>query len=277
MLDYTGRYYSEGTTYRETRLGPPTGSPAGITLYEVIRIQQGICLFLEDHIQRLRDSITLSGHTYAIALPWLRNILAGLIRKNRLRTGNIKIAVHFTPDNPPRFLAFFIPHSYPAAALYRKGVHTALYPAIRPDPNVKRLRPEFREQVADFIHTRNLYEVLLVNEEGLITEGSKTNVFFLQGEVIFTAPGDQVLKGITRKKVYELCKQLNYKLIEEPISTDKLNKMEAAFLTGTSPKILPIRQIGDTVYRVAHPLTLSLIRAYNDLIAAYIQQQIRSW
>jgi len=135
---------------------------------------------------------------------------------------------------------------------------------------VKRLVPEIREKINHILLTKNLYEVLLVKNNS-ITEGSRSNVFFNQGKKVITPPGDQVLKGITRNKVIELCDKLNYRLFERSVSTNQLSGMDAAFLTGTSPKILGIRRIGSYTFPVTNPIMISLAEAYDGLIAAYIQ------
>ena len=106
-----------------------------------------------------------------------------------------------------------------------------------------------------------------------ITEGSKSNVFFIRKECVMTAPGDKVLKGITREKVISFCNKLNYKLIECPISIDTLPSMEAVFLTGTSPKILPVNRIDQITYSTGHPMMKNLMAAYDDLI----QEDISRW
>jgi len=106
-----------------------------------------------------------------------------------------------------------------------------------------------------------------------VSEGSRSNVFFIRHDLIRTPPGDQVLKGITRNKVIQLCRKLNIKLIEDPISIDELNKFEAVFLTGTSPKVLPVRRIGSMIYNPDHQLTRLLAVAYDELAADYIRQR----
>jgi branched-chain amino acid aminotransferase len=271
MPEYTGLYYSENTFLKDIALLDTERFSSGVTLYEVIRIHDSICLFLEDHLQRLRESVHLSGFTCAIDLPRVHSILAELIRKNAFHLGNIKLVLHFPASEPPCLYAYFIPHAYPTPLMYAEGIETALFRAIRSNPNVKRILPEIREKVTHFIRSENLYEVLLVKKDS-ITEGSRSNVFFVKGEVVCTPPGNQVLKGITRKKVIELCNKLNYKLFEVSISTNQLTEMEAAFLTGTSPKILGIRKIGSLNFTVKHPIITSLTEAYDDLIANYIQQ-----
>ena len=97
--------------------------------------------------------------------------------------------------------------------------------------------------------------------------------FLFRKKPCIHAPGDRVLKGITRQKVFDLCNQLNYKIIEKSISINSLHKLKLLFLQELHPKILPIRRIANIQYDVANPVVKTLmIRAYDDLIASYIFQ-----
>jgi len=276
MSECRGQYFSENSSLNRIALFNPLQFSYGIVLYEVVRVQEGICLFLEDHLERLQESIQLSSLDYQINSPLIQNILKELISQNGFRSGNIKIMVHVKPGLPPCYYTYFIPHFYPASKLYRQGVDTALFKTVRINPNVKIFHSDVRNALNRFMNTRKLYEVLLVNENEFLTEGSKSNVFFIQGQEIITPPAEQVLKGITRKKVFELCNQLNFKLIERSISTVQLTDFEAAFLSGTSPKILPIRKIGSIGYSPAHPIINSLTVAYNELLDVYIQYRLNA-
>ncbi len=42
--------------------------------------------------------------------------------------------------------------------------------------------------------------------------------------------------------------------------------MEAVFLSGTSPKILPVNRIGRISYSTVHPMMQNLMAAYDELI-----------
>ncbi len=52
------------------------------------------------------------------------------------------------------------------------------------------------------------YEALLVNENGCIAEGSRSNIFFLIDELLFTPPSPSVLLGVARYHVLNLCREL---------------------------------------------------------------------
>jgi branched-chain amino acid aminotransferase len=270
MVECTGKYYAENTAYKETSLFNSDSLVRGITLYEVMRIYKGTCLFPEDHIRRLQESVRLSGFSFEVSLPVIHHVINGLINLNRLYNGNVKITLHFISDDRPVLYTYFIPHAYPTPEMYKKGVSIDLYRAVRSNPNVKRMLSNLRQRVSEFILTKNIYDALLVAEDETVTEGSKTNVFFIQGKIIHTPPKERVLKGITREKIIELCSQLNFRLIEQPISINSLNNFDAVFLTGTSPKVLPVCRIGNISYNVSDTALRSLIKAYDDLITSCV-------
>jgi branched-chain amino acid aminotransferase len=270
MTAYSGLYYSENEVFKETSLFNASCFDSGVILYEVLRVYKETCLFLEDHVQRLQESVSLSGYSYTVSISVIHHIIKGLIGINKFSSGNVKIVLYFKTGNQPVLYTYFIPHLYPTPAQYKHGVESDLFKAVRLNPNVKRLQPDIRQRVSDFIRAENLYDALLVDDDGTVTEGSKTNVFFIQRELIYTSPGDKVLKGITRGKLIYLCSKLNFKLIEQPIYINSLHEFEAAFFTGTSPKVLPIKRIGNLEFQISNPATNALIKAYDNLIASYI-------
>ncbi len=109
-----------------------------------------------------------------------------------------------------------------------------------------------------------------MNREGRITEGSRSNVFFVKDGCFVTAPAEEVLPGITRQKVIELLAGSGYALKEHSLSAAELPQVQAAFLTGTSPKILPIRSIGDLTLPVDNAGVAYLQNEYNKLIDRYL-------
>ncbi len=266
MPEYTGTYFSENSFFKEVVHFSSDIFDEGFALYEVLRIFRGMPLFLEDHIKRLQESVRLSGHQYRLSFPVIRHILNNLVKKTGIFEGNVKIVLHFRDQQQPVLYTYFIPHFYPTPEMYQDGVETDLFMAVRNNPNIKQMVPAMRQRISEFIRAENLYDALLVDEDETITEGSKTNVFFVKKATLYTAPGDKVLKGITRQKVFDLCNQLNYKIIERSISIITLHKYEAAFFTGTSPKILPINRIANIRYDVNHQVVKNILLAYDSLI-----------
>jgi branched-chain amino acid aminotransferase len=266
MSDYTGSYYSEDSLIKKISFLSAAAFETGACYYEVMRVLNGNCLFIEDHLNRLQTSVSLSGLKYTFKIQDVSAIISELIRKNELINGNIRLVLQAKEGRSPVLYTYCVPFSYPARELYEQGVPTAIFKIVRNNPNIKQYNHIYQQQMHDFILKTDIYEALLQDDINCITEGSKSNVFFIRKECVMTAPGEKVLKGITREKVISLCSKLNYKLIECPISIDTLPSMEAVFLSGTSPKILPVNRIDQITYSTGHAIMKSLMAAYDELI-----------
>jgi branched-chain amino acid aminotransferase len=271
MIECIGKYYSEGISFKDIAYFDEAVFNTGVSFYEVMRVFDGVCLFFEEHVSRLKESMRLSGCRFTPDSALIRNIIPDLLSRNKLKSGNIKLVVHVGDSNSPIIFTYIIPHVYPSRAMYIKGVNTAVYKIVRKDPNVKRISPEIRKQLSGFIIEKKIFEALLVDENAFITEGSKSNVFFIKSNTVYTAPDETVLKGITRDKILKLCKHLNYNVIEKSVSINNLNTMEASFITGTSPGVLPIRKINRLLFAVDNLLLNALRKEYNTLIRLYIE------
>jgi len=242
------------------------------TVYEVIRLIDGVALFLEDHFDRLKRSMQIQGLMIQMDFPDFKENIAELVRQNQRMEGNIKFICSVAEGNV-QWAFSFIPHSYPTEEDYQSGVLTDLLFAERRNPNAKVIQTGLRDEVNQMISDRKLYEALLVDRDGMITEGSRSNVFFVKGDVFYTAPASMVLEGITRQKVMVCLKELGFSIIEEAVNVLELSQFDAAFLTGTSPKILPIRLIGSQVFDVRNNAVVRLMESYDKMIRDYIRDE----
>ncbi len=201
MAGYSGIYYSEDSSFKEITSLSPLAFEEGTCFYEVMRVMNGNCVFLQDHLNRLQASVSLSGLKYAFHIEEVAAVIRELIRKNGLREGNIRLVLQHKEGHEPVLFTYCIPYSYPSAEQYKQGVPTDLFKIVRNNPNIKQYNSIYQQQVREFIQDKDIYEALLLDDSGCITEGSKSNVFFIRNECVMTAPGEKVLKGITRDKV----------------------------------------------------------------------------
>jgi len=89
-----------------------------------------------------------------------------------------------------------------------------------------------------------LDEALLLNEDGYLTEGSTSNIFFVKSSGLVTPPLDSgILPGITRNLVIEIAGKLGIKVTEENISLTDLSQFQEAFLTASTMEIMPLIMI----------------------------------
>ena len=71
------------------------------------------------------------------------------------------------------------------------------------------------------------------------------------------------IPGITRGKIIEILNSKGITVHEEPIAATDIASFDAAFISGTSPKVLPIAQMDDTTYDVNDPLLRYLMNWYD--------------
>jgi branched-chain amino acid aminotransferase len=264
MTDCIGAFYTFNEKVYPAATLPPDVLDNRTCLYEVVRVVQGRCLFPEDHIRRLTDSVRMAGMAFHLTLAEIQSALNAVIASNSLENGNLRMAWKQWEGMPVLYI-WPMPFSYPDPELYRTGVQVSVYDRQRQDPNIKKYVKDYQHAMNDFIASHGVYEALLTDGTGNITEGSRTNVFFVKGGRVLTAPGDKVLKGITRGKVLELCGLLGIPCDETHIPLATLQHMEAVFLTGTSPRVLPVRSVDAIPYPADHPLVLRLMEAYDRL------------
>ena len=120
------------------------------------------------------------------------------------------------------------------------------------------------------IKLQGLYEVLLVDNDGFIREGSRSNVFFIKGQAVITPPAKMVLDGITRQKVISILDSSCCTFREEAVALSQLGQFDTVMLTGTSPKVLPISRIGDLNFSTTNKIYSEIKRRYDALIDNYI-------
>jgi branched-chain amino acid aminotransferase len=239
-------------------------------LYEVFRVIDGVPLFIDDHEQRFLQSLHIPHQNPSDAFGFLKEDIHKLIELNALKEGNMKLV--FLHDEPASLMAYVNPHQYPTDEEFENGVSVGFMEAIRENPNAKVMDTALRSHANVLKQEQQVYETLLVNEDGCVTEGSRSNVFFIKENQLITPPLEQVLPGITRLNIFRLCQKLNIEVIEKCVSMKEVLKMNAVFISGTSRKILPVKQIENTDFNISHPLLLHLKKAFNEFIAAYIQQ-----
>lgn len=236
--------------------------------YEVIRLIDGKLLFTDDHLARLGSSCRQA----AAVCPDHKTLLEHLtilLQHENIRNGNIKLVL-FKRLEKIHIACFFIPHFYPSEEDYHSGVRTRTYAFERPDPTIKRWNEDFRHNVNQFIREEHIYEAILHNAQGQLTEGSRSNLFFIDaGARIFTAPEHMILPGITRKYVLQICRQQQFEIIEQPLTLDAAANMESCFISGTSPKVLPVRQMNDLKFSTGSRVIKTIMKAYDQLISMH--------
>ena len=234
--------------------------------YEVARVIDGQVAFLDDHLERMQTSLALAGIKKRISKNRLKQDIRLCLKSNKVKEGNIRFSA-FSDGKELKWLHELIPHYYPSPEDYENGVAVAVARFERERPNIKKWNQSMKDVVNRYKAIRDVYEVLLYNEAGLLTEGSKSNLFFIVGRKVVTAPGDLVLKGITRKYVIQVINELGLELQEKAVHVFDVLKYDAVFITGTSPKVLPVNEIKACCHAdPQHPVLRDIMWGYNKML-----------
>jgi len=245
---------------------------ATLVVYEVIRIIQGVPLFFNEHVTRLKKSLSLCNKILEIDIQSLHQNIKLLSEKNQTFEGNILLKIVFN-DDEHELEAKFIDHKYPSLNEYEKGVNLGILSIERNNPKAKVVNMTVRELADAKISETGVYEVLLIDSENNIREGSRSNFFAIKNGALYSAPLNKVLKGITLEKILQIADNEKIPVYFENISIDNIETIDAAFITGTSPKILPVNSIGKTHFDVDNSTLRFMMKAFDGLLEKDIQQK----
>lgn len=246
----------------------------GQCIYEVVRVIDGYPVFLMEHLERLKQSAIRSGIHAKTDLIHLSSGMKSLIEAENCRNGNVRIQINRSGKES---VMGFIPHHYPSPENYHEGVTVELLIAERSQPNLKIWNPEVRTAADKIIKETGAWEVILVNQKGLLTEGSRSNLFMVVDNLIITPPLQQILPGITRQKVMLQAKANSIEVKEENLPLSDLKRASSVFLTGTSPGVLPVKQIQTYIFDPRHPLIHRVSTLYQQSVNDDIKKlQFRS-
>ena len=117
-------------------------------------------------------------------------------------------------------------------------------------------------------------EALLTDLNGFIAEGPGANMFFEKDGKLFTPTTGNILPGITRATVLELCAELNIPVAQGHYTLEELQAADAAFFCGTAAEVIGWASIDDYVFPKPWKETKArqVQLAYKDQVTERISQ-----
>ena len=112
----------------------------------------------------------------------------------------------------------------------------------------------------------NVMDAVMVRD-GLVTEGTASNIFLIHNGIISTPPkSDCLLPGITRDLVIELAQTNGFKVEERDIKQDELDTADEIWLTSSTREIAPVVKLDNHVIGdgVAGEYWRKIIAIYQD-------------
>jgi branched-chain amino acid aminotransferase len=108
-------------------------------------------------------------------------------------------------------------------------------------------------------------EALVLDEKGNVAESSGANVFYEKDGKLYTPQKGNILPGITRATVFEICNQLGISYKEKLFTPQEMQGADAAFFCGTAAEIVALESLDNIPFRMN----------WEDSLSAKIQQAYR--
>ncbi|TCP27039.1 D-alanine transaminase [Scopulibacillus darangshiensis] len=232
------------------------GYQFGDGVYEVIRVYEGQCFFLDEHLDRLERSAKEIRLDWPCSRKDLQHNIEGLIRENQLSDGMVYLQItrgvanrnHLFPADTASVLTGYVRELVRPVEIMEKGIHTKLLDDIRwLRCDIKSLNLLGNVLLKQEAHEDQCKEAIL-HRDGTVTEGSSTNVFIVKEGKLFTHPATNlILNGITRLHIINLAKKAGVDIIEQPFTIDTLLQADEVFVSSTTMEIVPVVQIDQEI------------------------------
>lgn len=251
----------------------------GDSIYEVIRTRNGQLWAASLHLKRLR----YSAERVAMEIPWDDSLLiAELLRmvekvphpecslRLMITRGVGSLSIDPGDCEHPVRVIFGQKLNRPPEALYRSGASLWISNIYKAPKSHERGNPKTGNYLDNVLALRGArqagaHEALLLNQAGMVTEGTSSNIFWLKNRRLMTPSlGAGILKGLSRQLVLKLAENLGIQVVQGLFTLETLLEADEVFITSTSREILPVSSIGDTHFAIG-PVTRELMNRYCDV------------
>lgn len=224
------------------------------------KTDKGMAIFrLKEHTRRLLDSAKIVAINVPYTQDELENAQIELLKDNQF-VGNVYI-------RPLVYLGYGVMGVYHKKAPVRaaiaawewgaylgdegleKGIRVKTSSIVRNSTKslfgkAKACGNYLNSQMAKFEAIECGYEeALLLDDNGMIAEGSGECFFIVRNGVLITPPSDSVLESITQDSIIQIAKDLGIKVERRNITRDEVYIADEAFFTGTAAEVTPICEL----------------------------------
>jgi branched-chain amino acid aminotransferase len=234
----------------------------------------------KEHYDRLKNSAVALNMPYNWDTNELIEATYALLEKNSLQNAYIRPVVYapanmsFNPNNESYLMiaAWEMP-----LFLGDKLLRIMTSSFQRPNPKGFRIEAKASGHYVNSIlasqeaKAKGFDEALLTDMNGFVAEGPGANIFFEKNDVLVTPPAGNILPGITRATVMEICAEKGFPVEERLFTIDELKQADAAFFCGTAAEVIGWQSLDETVFPADWDNTLSkeIAAVYKKRVTEY--------
>lgn len=236
------------------------GFQYGDGVFETVRSYKGKPFKLEEHIGRLFSSLKELRYNPYFDKTYIKSAIYELLSKNKLSQNDsyIKIIVtrkgygekfHYDLQIKPGLIIIAKKLDPYPDEYYKNGIKIITSnlkrSAIGGDLYKFKLLNYFENiYVRNEAYRNQSFEGIFTTRDRLVLEGSMSNIFYIKNGTVFTPPLTQnILPGITRQVIINLCRENNIKISERRIHYFDIIKADEIFLSNSIMEIMPVREI----------------------------------
>ena len=230
-----------------------------------------------EHFDRLKKSAEAMNMPYRYTTKELIEATYEILQRNNLSDAYIRPVV-YAPANMsfnPNEESYTVIQAWEMAPFLGEKLLKVMTSSFqRPNPKGFKIEAKASGHYVNSIlasqeaKSKGYDEALLTDMNGFIAEGPGANVFFEKDGRLFTPAPGNILPGITRATVLEICRELAIPVEEGQYTPQQLAKADAAFFCGTAAEVIGWNSIDDNTFPI--PWTASLSRkiqlAYKDRV-----------
>jgi len=240
----------------------------GDGLFETLRASNGQIFYIEQHIDRLFDSLqqvlielpmTRLELTKAVKETLARNKYKNAIIRLMVTRGDTESNIQIDSKIHPTMVINIRPFTPLPKVAYKKGIRVMLFQERANLVNGLSLRLKSCNYLSNILikelsNKKNYTEGVVVDPDFGVTEGTTSNIFIVEQGQIKTPPlSPYVLAGITRQVVLEIARDHKIPFTEEKITADELIYADEIFITNSCIEILPVTQVNSNFIGLKKP------------------------
>lgn len=231
----------------------------------------------EEHFERLKKSAAALNMPYVWNAEDLIHATYTLLEKNNLQDAYIRPLVYAPPNmsfiqNTESFIAIEVWKMQPF--LGEKLLHVMISSFQRPNPKAFKIEAKATGHYVNSIlasqeaKTNGFDEALLLDMNGFIAEAPGANIFIEKNNILYTPQLGNILPGITRATVFEICNEREIQVIEKQITVEEMIDADCAFFCGTAAEVIGIASINKINFPLMWENSLGgkIQKAYKDLV-----------
>lgn len=245
------------------------------SIYEVVLFKNGKLVDCDWHFDRLFRSLEQMQinfhHQSNLGRGELKNIFLELFEKNNLQEGSVYLQI--TRGVAPRTAG--IPECKPTIISTVKEIDknakselsAIFYPDIRWGRCDIKSTALFASSVAKQNAVNRGFDEVIMTRDGFITEASFANVFMVdhQNNLITPLLDQNILGGITRKRIIVLAKENGINVVERKITVEEMLNAQEIFVSSSTLAIRPVVSL-DKKFLGVGKITKNLIGFYDSYL-----------